>query len=516
MNQLADVTHANVILHLDIDYFYAQVEEVMNPDLKEKPFGVQQGTNIVTCNYIARSFGVKKWRPLKESLEKCPDLVLVNGEDLSNYKVYSKKMAELLHTTIGPTERMGLDEHYMDITKMVEDQLSDMSEDQLSSTTMAGPFYPSEEAFTECQCGCTRRLMVGSKIAHEIRQQILEELKLTCSVGIAHNKILAKLVGQLNKPNNQTVLAPMAASMFMAELKDLRSITGIGGKTASKLEELGISSIEELQNCELSKLQANFGAETAKRLKEISVGVDTHAVKPSGKPKTVGLEDSCQPISLRSDALEMFEGLLPQLVRQIEGDGRIPQGIRVTVRKYDKVKKLSTRETKQNQLMPSFFRFVDGKIQLTDGAHDKIIKDVMDSFDHLVGLKKAFYINLIGLCFNKFQEHKKGLSSIENFLVKKSKREENDSTPQFVEQPSAETEKEDEPPAKRQKIDERKTADPVVPDIPSNVDPSVWKELPLEVQQELLRSWLPPPSSTFNLNETRCKGNSLMSHLVKK
>jgi DNA polymerase iota len=254
MMHRVEVAHPRIVIHVDIDYFYAQVEEVLNPELKDKRLGVQQGVNIVTYNYIARSFGVKKSRPLKECLEKCPELVTVNGEDLSNYKIYSKKIAELLHTTIGPSERMGLDEHYMDNRKMIDEQLSDMSQAQINDLRMAGPFYPREEAFDECQCGCKRRLMLGSHIAQNIRKKILEELKLTCSVGIAHNKILAKLVGQF-KPDNQTVLAPTSAASFMAELKDLRFITGIGGKTASLLEELGITTIRELQNNELSKLQ---------------------------------------------------------------------------------------------------------------------------------------------------------------------------------------------------------------------------------------------------------------------
>jgi DNA polymerase iota len=420
MDESSSQRHPNVILHLDIDYFYAQVEEVLSPELKSKPFGVKQGLNIVTCNYLARDRGVGKWKPLKECLEKCPELVIVNGEDLTNYKVYAKRISDILLSMFGRTERVGLDEHYIDVTKQIENELQDRRADNQQHHHFEGPMYPDEISFDECNCSCKRKLMIGTEIAKRVRKKLFEELKLTCSVGIAHNKLLAKLVGQMNKPDNQTVLAPVAAKTFMTELEKLRSITGIGEKTASKIEELGIKSIEQLQNCDLSKLQKKFGHDMALRLREMSLGIDSSEFRPSGKPKTVGLEDSFRPISIRSDASEKFQALLSRLMIQIQDDGRMPQSIKVTVRKYDPVKKNSIRETKQCALAPSLFRCgADGKIQLTEGAELKIIKNVLILFDRMVDLKHQFNITLLGLCFSKFQEQKRGSSSIANYLMKK-------------------------------------------------------------------------------------------------
>lgn len=534
MNQA--VAHSKVIIHVDIDYFYAQVEEVLNPDLKNKPFGVQQGVNIVTCNYIARSFGIKKWRTLKECLEKCPELVCVNGEDLSNYKIFSKRITELVHSMLGPSERMGLDEHYIDITKQIEEEMSEMTQGQLKDLHLTGPIYPNEEAFNECSCGCVQRLAIGSQIAKNLREKIFQELQLTCSVGIAHNKLLAKLVGQINKPNNQTVLAPMSATDFMRDLEDLRNIHGIGGKTATKIEELGIYSIADLQNCELEKLKKNFGGEMASRLKELSMGYDSTKVKPSGKPKTVGLEDSCRPISLRSEAKEMFDDLLPRLVSQIRDDGRFPQSIKVTVRKYDVVKKTSIRETRQCSLSPSLFRFINEKIDLVEGADEKIMKDVMCLFDRLVGVQEKFCINLVGLCFGKFQEQKKGSGSIASFLVKKENAPDSTSeslkgiktlasyTTPNTSRDNKETklverkdETEIEPAPKRLKIERPSTSSLQ----PPNIDPVVWMELPLDIQRELARSWIPPEPEVSSTSKTHLKSgshykNTLNNHLMKK
>lgn len=157
----------------------------------------------------------------------------------------------------------------------------------------------------------------------------------------------------------------------------------------------------------------------ATRLREMSLGIDSSDIRATGKPKTVGLEDSFRPISIRSDAAEKFQALLSRLMIQIQDDGRIPQSIKVTVRKYDPVKKNSIRETKQCALAPSLFRCVDGKIQLTEGAEQKIIKNVLILFDRMVDLKQQFNITLLGLCFSKFQEQKKGPGSIANYLMKK-------------------------------------------------------------------------------------------------
>lgn len=592
--EIANNIHPKVVIHVDFDYYYAQVEEIMNPELKNKPIGIKQRFHIVTSNYKAREFGIKKMDLISDAVRKCPELVIINGEDLSNYKTYSKRIAELIHSTIGPSERMGMDEHFLDITKQVEDQISSLTENATRNLHMTGPVYPNEEAFNECRCGCEQRLALGSEIAQKLREKILQDLKFTCSVGIAHNKLLAKLVGQLNKPNNQTVLAPMSSSDFMRELKELRSITGIGGRTATRIEELGIYTIADLQNCDTEKLSRKFGSDMATRLKELSLGCDLTEVKPSGKPKTVGLEDSCRPISIKSDAQEKFRALLARLVIQIQDDGRIPSQIKVTVRKYDPAKKSSIRETKQCSLPPSHFRCIEGKIQLVNGADDKILKNVMTLFDRMVDLKLQFNITLLGLCFSKFLDQKRGSGSIASFLMKKQDVEVqsitnlsnesingsfSDSFRSKTASPSSslmdyETmsntsfdfsgseESEFEPsPKKRKKLNlllvanSRKYSNhnddiaspsklnvsalhlngtsmdstdglslmmktssgpnrvisplclsnenPIAtssksPELPPNVDSTVWRELPIDVQRELISSWQPTPASKSN------------------
>ncbi|XP_077319121.1 DNA polymerase iota isoform X2 [Lithobates pipiens] len=118
-----------VIVHLDMDCFYAQVEMIRNPELRDKPLGVQQKYLMVTCNYVARECGVNKCMSIKEAKEKCPQLVLVSGEDLTHYREMSYKVTELLEEFGVKVERLGFDENFVDITELVDKKLQEQQND---------------------------------------------------------------------------------------------------------------------------------------------------------------------------------------------------------------------------------------------------------------------------------------------------------------------------------------------------------------------------------------------------
>lgn len=420
--------HPRVIIHVDMDYFYAQVEEVLDPSLRDKPVGIKQRFNVVTSNYIAREYGIKKMMLINEAKKLCPDLVLVNGEDLTKYKQMSGRINEIMHKFTPNVEKLGLDENYLDVTKEINDQL-EQGEHLDKVQRVEGFIHPpledpglaDREAFRRaCSCGCDQRLILASHLAKQIRDRIFCELGLQCCAGIAHNKLLAKLVGSVHKQNKQTVLLPNCAASFVGSLGAVKSLTGIGEKTAQILEECGIKTVRELQEASFQQLSTRLGYEQSSKLKEMSFGKDDTPVKQTGKPKSVGLEDSCSAISIRADAEDKFRHLLVRLVKNIADDGRIPIAIKVTVRKHDSVKKTSHRECKQDKILPSYFRHKDGKLVLADGAQDKILAVVMKVFERMVDLRQPFNITLLGLSFFKFQERKAGSKSIANFLIKKS------------------------------------------------------------------------------------------------
>ncbi|XP_050800633.1 DNA polymerase iota isoform X4 [Gopherus flavomarginatus] len=137
-------TAHRVIVHTDLDCFYAQVEMIHNPELRDKPLGVQQKYLVVTCNYEARRLGIQKLMSVRDAKEKCRELVLVNGEDLTQYREMSYKVTELLEEFSPLVERLGFDENFVDITELVEKRLAQLQRDGCSRVSVSGHVYNNQ------------------------------------------------------------------------------------------------------------------------------------------------------------------------------------------------------------------------------------------------------------------------------------------------------------------------------------------------------------------------------------
>lgn len=398
--------HSRTIIHIDMDCFYAQVEMLKNPSLACSPLGIQQKNIVVTCNYLARDVGIKKCMLIEEAKRICPQLVLVNGEDLRDYRQISYRVTDHLQTFTPLVERLGLDENYVDVTEIVAKRLR-------TNKKIVGHIYSENSEI--CDCGCEERLRIGSQIAQEIRDSIKNEFKLTSCAGIAHNKLLAKLVGATHKPNQQTVLFPNSALELLFNLP-LRKIPGIGTATLEMLKEIHVNSIEDLQNCDGRVLVKKFGATKAKCLREICYAVDRTPVKPSGKPQSIGLEDACRTITIEAEIKEKLSQLLKRLAVLIKEDGRVPKTLKLTVRKFDKTTKTSHRETKQCSVNSSLFVF-QNVTQLSDSSQTKLMALIMHLFNKIVDSTKPYHITLLGLSCTKFQEPLQS-NSLANFLKK--------------------------------------------------------------------------------------------------
>lgn len=418
----SDEQHNSVIIHIDIDCFYAQVEEIRNPALRDRPVGVTQKYLLVTCNYVARSFGIKKMIPVAEAQRLCPDLVLVNGEDLTPYRHMSNEIHNIMHRYTPLVEKLGFDENFLDVTSLVDERITESYNNPHSTDTTAlhdCHIYPEYETLSSCCCGCEKRLIIGASIARDIRRKLHDELGIKSCAGIAHNKLLAKIVGSRNRPNKQTVLVPTCANDLMVGLESIRKIPGIGGKAEQQLNEAGVRTVRELQDVEFGVLVNVFGHSTAGKYKDWSRGIDKSSIVPSGKPKVIGLEDACRTISLRTDVEDKLRQLLVRLINKVIEDGRIPLALKITVRKFDVDKRQSHRETKQANIMPTLFREQSGgRIQLIDSGQEKLLKIVMRLFERMVNLKAPFKITLLGLAFNKFQQRNHSNRSIANFLIR--------------------------------------------------------------------------------------------------
>ncbi|MGD8992319.1 MAG: DNA polymerase IV [Desulfobacterales bacterium] len=243
-----------MILHIDMDAFYASVEKLDDPRLKHKCVIVGGTSNrgvVSAASYEARRFGVHSAMPIYQAKQKCPHGVFVPPR-MSRYKEVSKKVMALLKEFSPLVEPVSIDEAFVDITG-------------------------SQRLFGEPQ-----------DIAREIKRRIHERVHLTCSIGVAPNKFLAKIASDLKKPDGLTLIMPEEVPQFIESLP-IKKVPGVGKKTMRQLEALGIRTlgdVHRLPEKALSKHLGKFG----QRLRALSAGSDATPVTPHTPHKSISSE----------------------------------------------------------------------------------------------------------------------------------------------------------------------------------------------------------------------------------
>jgi DNA polymerase-4 len=223
------VNHRKII-HLDLDAFFCSVEEMNDPTLKGKPFAVggPVGTRsvVASCSYAARQMGIHSAMPIDQAVKLCPGLIIVHGKH-SEYGKHSENVMAILNRFSGLVEQVSIDEAFIDVSDLPED---------------------------------------GEVIARKIQATIINETGLPCSLGVARNKLVAKIACDFGKGKHQGTTSPCAITVVMAgeEAKFLaplpaRAMWGIGPKTAEALQELGIHTIGEIADQSESFLTSKFG-----------------------------------------------------------------------------------------------------------------------------------------------------------------------------------------------------------------------------------------------------------------
>jgi DNA polymerase-4 len=255
------------IVHVDMDAFYASVEQRDDPSLRGKPVVVAwRGARSVVCaaSYEARKFGVRSAMPALRAERLCPQAVFV-APDFSRYKAVSRQVREIFARHADLIEPLSLDEAYLDVT--------------VTKTKM-----PSATATAEA-----------------IRAAIRDETRLTASAGIAPNKFLAKIASDWRKPDGQFVVRPGDVEAFLTPLPVGR-IPGVGKVMERKLAALGVTTVGELRIIEADVLERRFGR-WGRRLHQLSLGIDDHPVQPERPTMQVSAEDTFAE-DLPLDALE--------------------------------------------------------------------------------------------------------------------------------------------------------------------------------------------------------------------
>jgi len=290
-----------MILHIDMDAFYASVEERENPELVGKPLiigGTADRRGVVAAaNYVVRQFGVCSAMPTVTAMKLCPHAVILPPR-LSLYSEISAEIREIFFHYTPLVEPLSLDEAFLDVS----------GSEQLFGTAI--------------------------EIARKIKQEIQQTVRLIASVGVAPNKFLAKIASDLEKPDGLVVVDPDHVQDFLDPLS-IRRVWGVGHVTYGKLQALEIETIFQLRQLTAERLTAQFGT-LGSHLWQLAHGIDNREVTPGGEAKSISHEttfekDVCEMEALRSCLLHLTE----QVAKRLRKHGLRGKTVQIKVRYGD-------------------------------------------------------------------------------------------------------------------------------------------------------------------------------------
>lgn len=333
------------IIHVDMDAFYASVEQLDNPALRGKPVAVGGSSErgvVSAASYEARKFGVRSAMSSIIAKRNCPELIFVKT-NFDRYKEISKAIRKIFYDYTDLVEPLSLDEAYLDVT---------VNKKGNPSATM---------------------------IAQEIRQRIFDELHLTASAGISINKFIAKVASDYNKPNGQKTVNPEEVVQFLEDL-EIRKFYGVGKVTAEKMFKVGIFTGKDLKKKSLEFLDEKFG-KSGSYYYHVVRGIHNSEVKPHRTPKSVGAERTfTENLSSEIFMLERLEQIAEELERRLKKSKIAGKTITLKIKYSDFT--LQTR----SKTLPYFIS--DGKLIL-ETAKDLLYQDKLENSVRLLGISLA-------------------------------------------------------------------------------------------------------------------------------
>jgi len=274
------------ILHVDMDAFYASVEQRDNPSLRGKPVAVggqpnQRGV-VAAASYEARAFGVHSAMSMAKAVRLCPSLVIV-PPDFSRYKAASNAVFSIFREVTPLVEPLSLDEAYLDVTENLWGEI------------------------------------LGTAVAKRLKERIRTDTRLTASAGVAPNKFLAKIASGWKKPDGLTVISPERVEPFLQQLP-VDALWGVGPVTAKKLRARGIDRLVDIRSADVELLRDTVGS-LADWLRQLANGVDDRPVVPNREVKSSGSEntypeDLTDLDTIRAEIAEMASHAISWLARQ--------------------------------------------------------------------------------------------------------------------------------------------------------------------------------------------------------
>ena len=351
------------IIHIDMDAFYASIEQRDNPKLRGKPVAVggdPKGRGVVmTCSYEARKYGIHSAMPAKKALTLCPQVVFVRPR-FYVYIEISNHIKEIFYQYTDLVQPMSLDEAYLDITEISND-------------------------FTSAKL-----------IAEEILFEIYKQTKLTASAGISFNKFLAKVGSDYNKPNGLTLITPENADEFIDRLP-IGKFFGVGKVTEKKMIELGIHTGANLKNFGLKNLKRHFG-KSGEYFYNCAIGIDARTVSSHWSRKSLGMQRTLgKDIDNKEEIISFLEKIALKIEEHLKDKKLKGRTITLKVRYYNfhtLTRSITLKEAVDN-----------GKIIIEN------IKKLLDKTE--VGKKK---VRLLGITISNFIRNQYGVKYKQSML----------------------------------------------------------------------------------------------------
>ena len=289
------------ILHVDMDAFYASVEQRDDPSLRGHPVAVggdPSGRGVVAAaSYEARAFGVRSAIPMARAIRLCPQLKIVRP-DFSRYREVSNQVFALFRGVTPLVEPLSLDEAYLDVTE----------------NTWQEP--------------------LGMSVARRLKREILEQTGLTASAGVAPNKFLAKIASGWKKPDGLTVIAPGRVERFLQELP-IEALWGVGPVTARKLRAIGIVRLVDVRAISGKLLTKTVGSQ-AEWLRQLSHGIDDRPVVPDRVRKSCGTENTFPKDLVDRDEIRLhLDSMARENAEWLRKQGLLARTVTVKVRYSD-------------------------------------------------------------------------------------------------------------------------------------------------------------------------------------
>ena len=291
-----------LVLHLDMDYFYAACEELRRPELRGKPlivgtYGEKDKLRgvVQTCNYEARKYGIRSGIPTAKAFALCKELAYAAPDDIY-YDEMSRKVMDIMREAGFPMEVISIDEAALDISKL----------------DYAG----------------------AQKLAESIKGEIMSRLGLPCSIGVSTGKAFAKMACDSAKPNGILVVRADALIDFLKD-KDVGELPGVGRKTEERLKAMGVSTVSELARSDPMVLIDEFGV-AGKELYMLAHGVDDSKIVERYEALSVGRERTLDKDAVRVDEiLDVVKGITDEVMKEVRARGLLFRNIGVKVRYAD-------------------------------------------------------------------------------------------------------------------------------------------------------------------------------------